>query len=89
MQPQMNLSFILLTLVLATQATKLCQMLRLLPTKPLQKDIFRGMVLKTYATKMCFFQIIAKSVGYISFRVKFSNHLSSQNLTFCPLPRWN
>jgi hypothetical protein len=46
-------------------------------------------VLKTDATKMCFFRFIAKSVGHKSCRVKFPSHLSSQNLTLCPLPRWN
>jgi hypothetical protein len=42
----------------------------------------------TDATKMCFFMVIAKSVGYNSFRVEFPNHLSSQNRTFCSLPNW-
>jgi hypothetical protein len=46
-------------------------------------------VLNTDATEMCFFLIIAKSVGYISLSVKFFNHLSSQNLTFYPFPNWN
>jgi hypothetical protein len=87
--PHINLSSASVNLVLATRATRLYQPLRLLPSKPLLNDIFSGMVLNMDATEMCFFLVIAKMEGYNSFRVKFPNYLSSQNLTFCPLHNWN
>jgi hypothetical protein len=59
----------LLILVFASRATRLCQQLRLSPTKPLRKDIFKDMVLKTDATEMCLFLVMAKSEGYKSFKV--------------------
>jgi hypothetical protein len=71
------------------RATRLCQRVRLLPTNPLRKDIFRGIVLKIDAIEMCFFLVIEKREGNLSLRVKLSIHLSSQNLIFCPLPSWN
>jgi hypothetical protein len=87
--PQINLSSMSVNLVLSTRATRLCQQLRLLPTMPLWKDIFRGTVLNTDMIEMCFFLVIVKSVRYNSFIVKFPNYLSSQNLTFYPLHNWN
>jgi hypothetical protein len=53
--------------------------------KPLRNDIFNGTMLNMDAIEICFFLIIAKREGYYSFRVKFPNHLSSQNVTFYPL----
>jgi hypothetical protein len=46
-------------------------------------------VVKTDAAEMCFFLVIANSVGYNSFIVKIFNHLPSQNLILCPLHNWN
>jgi hypothetical protein len=79
-QPQINLSSESVNLVLATHATMLCQQIRLLPTKHLRKEIFRGTMLNTDAAEMCFFLIIAKRVGIIHLERSFLTIYLSKTL---------
>jgi hypothetical protein len=62
-RPRINESDAPFSLVCATNATKSCHNLRLLPTKPIRSDTFSGMELKIVATETFFLHTIAYNEG--------------------------
>jgi hypothetical protein len=69
----------------ATFATNSFHLCSFSPTNALLNVMFSGADLKTWAIYMCFFLAMLYKDEYSSLRVKFPNHLSSQNLICSPL----
>jgi hypothetical protein len=87
-RPHMNMSFPPVSLMCATLATSLNHMIRLFPTSHLQKEMFSGIILKIDTIETFLQRVIAYNDGYCYFKVRFPNHLSSQNHIFSPLLSW-
>lgn len=70
------------------KATRLCQAARLWPSNLLLKEILSGTELIIKATESFLSRAMRYRDGNIFCKVKFPNHLSSQNLTFSPFWQW-